>query len=186
MRPTKLTQQLLEAFDTVLSDELNILVCTDEELCILINDLLPEHLQISYRSFQRYKAQVQGMLTKHLKEAPIPETAEVPVEVEKQELMAHLYLLFRKAVIKQKRSLMKQILAHNHGWQRFKWLLHTKFAEFNPKAENHEPARFINDILYAQHNGRNIVYWGEGWYYADPIDFDESELNWCENVLMIP
>ena len=110
MKPSKLTNRVIEAFETVLSDELNMIVCTDEELYILVNDLLNEHEQISYRSFQRYKAKAMehGLEVFNGDQWPDEENV-LPIGVEKQRLIAKLYLLLRKATIKMKRSIMSKI-----------------------------------------------------------------------------
>jgi len=55
-RPTKLTQKLLDKFQEVLEENQNTLLCTDEELLMLLNEKLEEKEQISEDSFERYKA----------------------------------------------------------------------------------------------------------------------------------
>jgi hypothetical protein len=55
-RPTKLTEQLLVKFQEVLDDKQNTLLCTDEELLMLLNEKLGEKERISEDSFQLYKA----------------------------------------------------------------------------------------------------------------------------------
>jgi hypothetical protein len=58
MRPTKLTQQLLDAFRAVLDDELAVIAFTEEELVWQANQHLPVADQITYRTYQRYKADI--------------------------------------------------------------------------------------------------------------------------------
>ena len=136
MRPTKLTQRVLTVFQRVLTEDHNSLVCTDEELCILVNDYLNEHERISYRTFQRYKAKAMRMMTE---EEETKEEETQPDDTAK--LYQKLYILWRKAIIKQKNQLMTQVLEAKQGWQRFKWLLEKKMAEWQqaPETGNDKP-----------------------------------------------
>ena len=59
---------------------------------------------------------------------------------EATKLYQKLYILWRKAIIKQKNQLMGQVLEAKQGWQRFKWLLEKKMEEWQPKDEQ-EPQK---------------------------------------------
>ena len=121
MRPTKLQPKLLKAFETVLNNEKYMRVCTDIELCHLINKQLDEEDQISYRTFQRYK-----LLTReHSFAATIKSKMREHYETYRQ-----LYLLWMDARIAQKMKLMEMIENKVAGWQRYRWLLERKFTEF--------------------------------------------------------
>ena len=118
MRPTKLTEKVLATFSEVLAQDHVMTVCTDEEICILVNQYLEPEEQISYRTFQRYKA-------KAMKGVDVEEVGE-----EMAELYHELYRLWRLAVIAQKRLLAESIQMAKTGWQRFKWLLEKKMQEW--------------------------------------------------------
>jgi hypothetical protein len=114
-RPTKLTQKLLDKFQAILDDDLNALVCTDEELLILLNDELEENERISEDSFQRYKA---GKLK------------------EDTSLLKQFCGLYKRALIKQRLNLMKELKTTDSSWQRFAWIIERKFDEWNMKIKN--------------------------------------------------
>ena len=141
MRPTKLTQRVISIFNEVLATDHNSLVCTDEELCILVNDRLNEHERISYRSFQRYKAKAMKMATEEEEQQEAAENEAAKAKADDNTwLYQKLYVLWRKAIIKQKNQLMTLVLDAKQGWQRFKWLLEKKMEEWQPKEEQ-EPQK---------------------------------------------
>ena len=134
MRPTKLTQRVISIFNEVLATDHNSLVCTDEELCILVNDKLNEHERISYRTFQRYKAKAMKMMSEAEESQEAEENKEAQAKPDDTTwLYQKLYVLWRKAIIKQKNQLMTLVLDAKQGWQRFKWLLEKKMEEWQPK-----------------------------------------------------
>lgn len=118
MRPSKLTEKVLATFSEVLAQDHVMTVCTDEEICLLVNQHLEPEERISYRTFQRYKA-------KAMSGVDVDEVGE-----EMAELYSELYRLWRLAVIAQKRMLAESIQMAKTGWQRFKWLLEKKMQEW--------------------------------------------------------
>lgn len=141
MRPTKLTQRVISIFNEVLATDHNALVCTDEDLCILVNDKLNEHERISYRTFQRYKAKAMKMMSEE-KEAKEKEEQQKTTEPDDTKwLYQKLYVLWRKATIKQKNRLMDMVLEAKQGWQRYKWLLERKMQEWQqiPETDDDKP-----------------------------------------------
>lgn len=134
MRPSKLTRRVISIFNEVLATEHNALVCTDEELCILVNERLTRDERISYRTFQRYKAKAMRMMTEEEEDEEAQE-AKTAQPDEMTELYQKLYVLCRKAIIKQKNRLMGLVIEAKQGWQRYKWLLEKKMQEWQPPAE---------------------------------------------------
>ncbi len=58
-RPGKLTNAFLVAAKQVLDVGDDVIICTDEELLILINEKLPEDDQITHRTFEAWKKLAQ-------------------------------------------------------------------------------------------------------------------------------
>lgn len=108
-RPTKLTDRFLRAFREVV-DDLTVIALTDEEILAEINDKLDPADRIARDSFFKFKS---GEL----------ETDEA----------RDFFDLYKKALAKEKRNLLKRLQAEEKGWQRFAWILERKFNEFNLK-----------------------------------------------------
>ena len=99
-RPSKLGTHIVSAFREVLSDEMNILACTDRQLFCLLNDQLAAHDKVSYRSFQRYKAHAMTIGA----EMEDCETDEEQAAYEAFDpVYRTMYNLFTLALIKQKK-----------------------------------------------------------------------------------
>ncbi len=113
-RPTKLTQKLLDSFQEVLGSEENALICTDEELLFLLNEKLDEKERISEDSFQRYKAW-------KLKD--------------NEDLIKSFCGLYKRALLKEKVNLMRNLKTTDSAWQRYAWIIERKFDEWNLKAK---------------------------------------------------
>ena len=118
MRPSKLGTHIITAFRELLEeDELHILVYTDKDLCFLLNQRLTDEHQVSYRTFQRYKAAVMKGAEKDIKAFDI--------------VYQRFYELMTEALLRMKKRLMQKIIEAEKGWQRFKWMLEMKFKEWN-------------------------------------------------------
>lgn len=133
----------------MLHERHNAVVCTDYELFFLMNDRLPQEARISYRSFQRYKAEALKGL--HDVRPPLPDdvpadmevtmvdmdapTNKEPVGEDRKELLEQLHTTWMKAVVQQKNNLMDLVVEANTGWQRFKWILERKFRDWHPDYE---------------------------------------------------
>lgn len=107
-RPTKLTSNVLNAISTVI--ETNILFCTDEELVIEINELLPENERFSYESFSKWKREESQ--------------SDNP-------LFQQFLRLIKKALIKEKSRLLSKLEKDERAWQKYAWILERKFDEWN-------------------------------------------------------
>lgn len=59
-RPTKLTDAFLAVAKQALTTGEDVLILTDEELLLLINDKLPENDQVALRTFESWKALAQS------------------------------------------------------------------------------------------------------------------------------
>lgn len=180
MRPTKLTEQVIEAFQAVLNDRHNAIVCTDYELFFLTNKRLPKEARISYRSFQRYKAAAKQGLEQDLEkiEAQVPEELEECMpDKEQHNLLERLHDLWCEAVIVQKNNLMDHIVEAKQGWQRFKWILERKFREWHPDYEG-DPNAEISDkalhVVYQLHDTHGV----SGVKMADESFFYRKEYLW--------
>lgn len=115
-RPTKLTPEFLQAVQSVLDEEQNALVCTDEELLMLINKKLPEEARISESCFEKWKA---GDFS------------------ENSDGMQFLRLI-KEALVKEKKSLMTRLKTDEKAWQRWAWIIERKFDDWNIKQKTEQ------------------------------------------------
>ena len=111
--PSKLTEDVLEAINKVITE--NILVCTDEELVIAINEELPEDKRFTYHAFSKWKRE------KSQTDNP---------------LYPQFLHLIKKALVVEKKRLMKLLQEDKQSWQRFAWILERKFDEWNIKTKS--------------------------------------------------
>ena len=111
-RPNKMNNWL-PALEEVLNTE-NILFLSNDDLRLLTNERLPEENQISERTFKNWKA---GKFH------------------EDDDSGKNFIRVIERALIKQKQWLGERMLDPNNslGWNRFRWILERKFAEFNLK-----------------------------------------------------
>lgn len=163
MRPTKLTANLLEAFRAVLADELAAIAFTEEELVWQANQRLQPDEQITYRTYQRYKAffetqdvrhktqdawfeaqdegnvimsGVEGYMAKDLLQEVLQPSLPLQNGEEHEanaELVAKMYNTFKGALLQQKLALVRGIHEGAPNWRRFAWMLERKFPDFNMK-----------------------------------------------------
>ncbi|CAN5449346.1 hypothetical protein BH09BAC1_BH09BAC1_19090 [soil metagenome] len=150
MRPTKLTSNLLEAFRAVLTDELAAIAFTEEELVWQANQRLQPDDQISYRTYQRYKAFFEECHaepcrstqdSRHktqdlLQEVPPP---SLPLQNGEEHganvaLVEDMYNTFKGALLKQKLALVRGIYEGQPNWRRYTWMLERKFPDFKLRA----------------------------------------------------
>lgn len=110
--PSKLTQNVLDAIEIVIDE--NILICTDEELVIAINEILPEKERFTYHAFSKWKR----------------EKSQVD-----NPLFPKFLHLIKKALIVEKKRLMALLESDKQGWQRYAWILERKFDEWNIKTK---------------------------------------------------
>ena len=109
-RPSKLTAEFLEAAESVLLDEMNAIILTDEELLILINERLPEESKISDSTFEKWKAWTQAG----------------------NAMYKGFLRLYKKALLLQKSNLFKKLWwEESNQWQRFAWIIERKFGDWN-------------------------------------------------------
>jgi hypothetical protein len=134
MRPTKLTHSLLQAFQSVLTDELAAIAFTEEELVWQANQQLPNHERISYRTYQRYKADIM-----YMEEEGLPDNNEelmpMPTDDEDDDadLVGQMYVCLKDALMKQKLALVRGIYEAKPNWRRYTWMLERKFPDFRLK-----------------------------------------------------
>jgi len=110
-RHSKLTKVFLKATEEVLSEGLNSVILTDEELISEINKKLEPEQRIKKRTFENWKAGT----------SPNTQTEE----------MSTFRKILREAIIKQKKDLFQKLLADEKGWTRFAWIIERKFPEWN-------------------------------------------------------
>lgn len=110
-RPTKLTPEVLKTLQKVITD--NVLFCTDQDLIFLLNEALPEKNRFSYEAFSKWK---RGERQRN--SALYPEFVR----------------LIKKALLKEKRTLLMQLKTGQDNWQARAWILERKFDEWNLKA----------------------------------------------------
>lgn len=110
-RPSKL-KDFLKAFQEVLKlNESDVVYLTDDELRICCNNLLEDEHQISSTTFENWKAW-------KLKDSP--------------EYQGFL-VLYKNALINQKRELFKAVNKWEANWQSRAWIIERKFSEWNLK-----------------------------------------------------
>ena len=109
-RPSKMATWIW-AFEKVLNDPTNVLMCTDEELVMLTNELLEEKDQICENTFIWWKA---GNITEEYKET-----------------YTKFLGLYKKALSKEKKSLMVRFQSDEGQWQKWAWIIERKFDEWN-------------------------------------------------------
>lgn len=112
-RPSKLTKDVVSATEKVIKD--NILICTDEELVIAINEILPEKEQFTYEAFSKWK--------RGLSQTDNPQYVK-------------FLRLIKKALINEKKRLLLLLQTDDKQWQRYAWILERKFDEWNIKSKS--------------------------------------------------
>jgi hypothetical protein len=134
-RPTKLSDDIITAFERILNTDRNALVCTDQHLFFLLNDELPKEVKISYRTFQRYKmlANIYGAGQDSFTTPGTPERDEYYPPIYRE-----LYRVFTHALIKQRNNIMNCLLDDAKGWQRYKWIMERKFRDWSLKGDERE------------------------------------------------
>jgi len=113
-RPSKLNEAYIKAAKEVIDEDMSMIIYTDLELMEEINDRLPEESRICDSTFENWKAKaIKGQFDN---------------DYEKEFLG-----LIKKALRKQKKSLMTDLSKDTKAWQRFAWILERKFTEWNLK-----------------------------------------------------
>lgn len=133
-RPTKINDNILNAFKDVLAEGMNVLIMTDEELCILVNEKLNDEDKFSYTTFKNWKAL-------HKKNDLKDETAEYNVDKYKK-----ILALIKKALLIQKNNLFNKLTTEKE-WTKWAWIIERKFDAWNirHKTEDLTPQR-VNKI----------------------------------------
>lgn len=128
-RQTKLTDEFLKIAESVLDDDINCIIFTDEELIAEINDRLPEEARITDTTFKNWKCSNL-----------------------KNDIISEFLILYRKAERKQKRNLFNELRKQKPGeWQKYAWIIERKFPAWNLKSvQEHnikaEPIKVIIEI----------------------------------------
>lgn len=110
-RPTKLTDRFITAAKEVISEDLNAIIMTDEELLMLINAKLPEEAQVADTTWKEWKAGT----------APVKQI----------EHLEAFRLLVKNALTKQKAHLFTKMQYDDKAWQRWAWIIERKFDDWN-------------------------------------------------------
>lgn len=109
-RPSKITKWVV-AFEKVINEPMNSLLCTDEDLVFLVNERLDEWEKIDLTSFQNWKAWKLS-----------DEYADVYKE---------FLCLYKKALMAERQSLMIKFQWEEGQWQKWAWIIERKFDEWN-------------------------------------------------------
>jgi hypothetical protein len=118
----------------VLTDELAAIAFTEEELVWQANQQLPNHERISYRTYQRYKADIL-----YMEEEGLPDNNEelVPMPYDDgdddADLVRQMYVCLKDALMKQKLALVRGVYEAKPNWRRYTWMLERKFPDFRLK-----------------------------------------------------
>ena len=120
-RPRKLTRHFIDTLTRVLNEQHNCLICTDEELLLLVNVELPPRYQIAARTFRRYKAK-----------------SLLPDEQHLDKLFtafSHTIMLCR---IKEKQNLFTRLSEDPRNWTKWKWMIERKFTDWTDKQPDNQ------------------------------------------------
>lgn len=114
-RPPSINEHRLKAAEAILNDkdDLEAIICTDEELVMLINLEVHDYQRISYTTFKEYKA------WKQLEDEGA------------KELMNEFSALYMRALHKQKKNLFKKLKDNKEWRQRYARMIERKFTEWN-------------------------------------------------------
>ena len=116
-RPTKLDDEIIQAFNTVLNEGINAIILTDEEMVLLVNDILPENNKFSYSAFKDWKA------------------FATDVKKDTTDYNAMMYdkirSVIKKALTIQKQNLFTKMQNDKQAWQKYAWIIERKFDEWN-------------------------------------------------------
>jgi hypothetical protein len=115
----------------VLGEGDDAIICTDEELVILINEKLPEDDQITQRTFESWKSLAQSSQDLDLN-------------------LVEFHRVIKKALIREKKSLYSQLRNDDKAWQRWAWIIERKFGEWNIK-------RKVDASLNAKNDGAALL-----------------------------
>lgn len=107
-------EPFLEAAEQVLFDDINAIIFTDQELIDEINEHLGEKQQITRRTFQNWKQRIK-------------EGDDLNGKAQS------FFILYKKALRRQKNQLFKKFRNDKGQWQRWAWIIERKFDEWNIK-----------------------------------------------------
>lgn len=120
-RPTNINENIIAAFKAVVEDDINAIICTDEELVLLANEELSERDKFSYSAFKDWKLFAIG------------EKDESDTTRENYVKYKEIRSVYKKALNKQKQSLFTKLREDDKAWQRWAWILERKFDDWNIK-----------------------------------------------------
>ncbi len=120
MRDTLINDNIIEAFEKALLERENNYL-TENELCIVVNDLLGEEDRFSYETFKEWKAHAIG-------NSKDKTTSDYNKQRYKQ--IAHV---IKKNLIITKKILLKKVFEGENNWQSKSWIIERKFDDWNIK-----------------------------------------------------
>lgn len=127
MKDVKLNERIIEQFHKILSDELNVLYLTEEELCFLVNDWLQEEDKFSYSTFQNRK---KNAIEENSKKKEIDNKN---ADAYNRQMYKKIFECFEKAKIKTKKILFNPLIKWEINWQSKAWIIERKFSDWNLK-----------------------------------------------------
>lgn len=111
----------IEYFDTIVNTDTNAIICTDEELVFLTNELMKEDWKsdytVAYRTFHDYKMRIK----------------EGKVNAYEKEVYTKFLQIYKKALINQRKALFDNLQSDKKAWQRWAWIIERKFERWNLK-----------------------------------------------------
>jgi regulation of enolase protein 1 (concanavalin A-like superfamily) len=129
--PTKLNFAIIKRFDEVVNQDINAIIFTDEELCLLVNEKLDDLDKFSYSTFCEWKAHIVGGRVNK------KDTDDIVVPEENQKLYNKLGDIIKKALASQKKNLFKKMQdGEEKAWQRYAWIIERKFSDWNMVKRN--------------------------------------------------
>jgi len=120
-RPTNINENIIKTFESVVNDDINAIILTDEELTIEVNERLKEEDRFSYSAFKDWKAFAVGTKT------------EEDTSPENYELYKQIRSVIKKALLKQKKHLFDKFRDEEGQWQKWAWIIERKFDDWNIK-----------------------------------------------------
>ena len=121
-RPSKINKFIEAAKEVLFSD--SVMLFTDEELVDEINERLEEKDRIHQSTFEKWKAG----------------------KIESDNVGSEFLRLIKKALRKQKESLLKKYSNDDRAWQRWAWIIERKFSEWNLKKISESTTEVKGDI----------------------------------------
>jgi len=124
-RPKKLLcVEILDRLAVILKDEANAIMCTDNDLLVLLNKDQPKERQISKATLENWKRGNYGHWD---------DTKPDLWGMTEADFYARFLGLIEESLVQMKAQLFKKIKTDKKAWQRWTWIIERKFKDWNLK-----------------------------------------------------